>query len=62
MLPKETSCEALRFHSFIRHMECRLLLKNINIMTPTRTASCQRTDRTAIGHSVTVTYTSILQI
>ena len=24
MLSKETSCEALQFHSFIRHMECRL--------------------------------------
>ena len=33
MLSKETSCEALRFHSFIRHMECRLLLKNIALAT-----------------------------
>ena len=33
MLSKETFCEALRFHSFIRHMECRLLSKNIKLST-----------------------------
>lgn len=31
-------------------------------MSPARTMSFQRADRTAIGHSVTITYVSALQI